>query len=119
MSADKIINNELLNTILSLPGDVIPLPLSEEEQSRFTYFVLTEEEHDYEVLQQLRRIKSDNKVVGTPERTMVWEDGWGDNLIDLKKTKNLASLMPKYFRKDQPFRLFSRFIHTDNYKFDF
>ena len=94
-------------------------PLTEDEIKALEYCELTPEEHDTEVLRQIKRIENDKVIVGTPARTQVWEDGWKENLDELVKTHSLSALMPRYFRKDQPFRLFRRFIHTNNYKFDF
>lgn len=92
----------------------------EEELSKvdLSFYELTDDERDKEILEQLKRIENDNKEVGTPERTMVWENGWGENLAELKKTHSLDTLMPGYFRKDQPFRLFQKFIRTDSDRFD-
>lgn len=118
--SEKRVTPEVFEKIIILPHGGVPEDICRELQiANFSYSELTGEERDKEILKQLNRIKYDDKVVGTPERTTVWEEGWGENLAELRKTHSLEALMPRYFRKGQPFRLFQNFIHTDNYKFDF
>lgn len=108
---------ETLSSMLgiSIPEDICILS----NVSKLTYRLPTREDRDKEILNQLKRIESDKIKVGTPERTPVWEAGWSENLQELKRTHSLDALMPRYFRKGQPFRLFQDFIYSDNYKLDF
>ena len=84
-----------------------------------SYVELSDEENEREIINQLERNKKDNKIVGGDDRKIVWENGWRENYEELISRKSVDALMPKYFRKDQPFRLFGRFVHSDNYKLDF
>ena len=84
-----------------------------------SYIPLSDEENECEIIRQLERNKADNKVVGGDDRKIVWENGWKENYDELINSRNIDALMPKYFRKDQPFRLFERFVHSDNFRLDF
>ena len=45
------------------------------------------------IIDILKAIESDNKVVATPQRTHVWYNGWKENLDDFSKTSaDLATL---------------------------
>lgn len=113
------ITKETIRDMLGLSQDVELASFSELEKYDLEYRMPTPKERDTEILNQLKRIKADNKVVGTPERTQVWENGWNENLEELRKTNSMDALMPKWFREGQPFRLYSEFIYSKNPKFEF
>lgn len=48
-------------------------------QVELNYHKITGKEKELAVLQNLKRIEKDTQVVGTPERTKVWEAGWNEN----------------------------------------
>ena len=43
-----------------------------------------EAEKDF-ILDVLKKIHSDEQVIGAPERTNIWNAGWSENLRDFKK----------------------------------
>jgi hypothetical protein len=62
------------------------------------------EERDAILLNVLRRIRDDQQIVGSPSRTEVWDQGWGENLKAFKQGKSEEALVPKFMRSNQPIR---------------
>lgn len=89
------------------------------ERYDLRYEKTSETEERKEIIAQLKRIKEDKQICGTIERTQVWEDGWSENLDELKKTKSVESLAPKYFRPNCPSRLYRHFIRPVDQYFDY
>lgn len=108
-----------IKKMLCIPDDIDLSSFQKLKLYNLEYDELDDAQHQIEVIRQLNRNKADNKKVGTIERKLVWENGWTENYEELQKHHSIDSLMPKYFRKNQPFRLFQKFIHTNNYKLDF
>lgn len=84
-----------------------------------SYRQCTMEEEIGEILLQLKRIKSDTQIVGTAERTNIWENGWSENLDKFEQTGSIDALAPLYFRKGCPSRLRSHFVYPSDYLFDY
>lgn len=62
----------------------------------------------------MRRIDEDTKVAGK-KRKSAWEKGWSENLINfVRKNYSLDELTPKYFRPDQPVRLYGEYALPKN-----
>ena len=63
------------------------------------------------IIEILKSIDSDKQIIGAPERTEVWNDGWNENLTLLKKNNyQLDSLLPKFIRKNKPMRFMGEYI---------
>lgn len=84
-----------------------------------SYHKLGGAEAEREILQALKRIQTDTQVVGTPERTTVWEKGWGENLREFADSLDIADLMPKYFRPDIAFRWQGHLVKSPNPRFEY
>lgn len=113
------INKEMLVKMTGLPDFAELKSYDKLNNFDLSYEELNDLDQQREIIKQLIRNKEDKVVVGTDERSSVWENGWSENLCDLQRSKSIESLMPKYFRRGQPFRLFQKFIHSDNYKLDY
>jgi len=48
----------------------------------FGYEILAGEERDKVILDVLKKIESDQQIIGAPERQTAWEKGWEENLQD-------------------------------------
>lgn len=85
----------------------------------FRYKILTGEERDRVLLDVLRKIESDQQVIGAPERQTTWEKGWVENLQDfIKNDYNLDKLVPKFIRPNQAIRLNHNYIMPSNPNFE-
>ena len=58
-----------------------------------------------------------SRILGA-RRLKDWEKGWGENLKDLKKKKQISLLVPKWF-KNLPLRWEKKFINPNNPSFEF
>lgn len=77
-------------------------------------------ERDDAVLAQLKRIQSDTQIVGTEQRTQIWQNGWNEILQKfIASGYDLDSLQPQYYRECTPVRLHRDFIISDNPKFEY
>ena len=75
------------------------------------YSVVSGTGRDDLILEVLTRIDSDTQKIGAPERTERWQSGWQENLTDFRKNAyNLATLTPKFIRRDQPIRFNGDYI---------
>lgn len=84
-----------------------------------TYDVISGEERDQVILEILNRIDADTQKIGAPERTERWHEGWNENLVDLRKNDyNLAALMPRFIRKNQPIRFNGEYIVPSESNFE-
>lgn len=99
--------------------------LSEECKKRihetdFSYRILEGEEREREILAALKRIDNDTQIVGAPERTEVWQNGWNENLQKLKDAPVGEAVMPGYyFKKEAPLRWKQQFIKSENPLFEY
>lgn len=81
----------------SFGTDIDDLPLDLIKGLDFSYAIPKDEERDKILLKILKGIESDDKLIGTPERQDIWEEGWKENLDNFTKTEDLKSLTPKYY----------------------
>ena len=66
------------------------------------YKVITGLDREKLIVNILERIESDKQIIGAPDRTNRWFEGWKENLDDLRSSGyDLDSLMPKFIRKNQ------------------
>ncbi len=71
------------------------------------------------IIEILKSIDSDKQIIGAPERTEVWNDGWNENLTLLKKNNyQLDSLLPKFIRKNKPMRFMGEYILPNEKNFE-
>ncbi len=87
-----------------------------------SYKRLDQKERDEVILRVLRKTATDKQVIGSEERTSVWERGWRENLLAFQ-TQNfsLEALIPKFIRENQPIRYDGDYImpHNPRFEFDF
>lgn len=89
------------------------------EGTDFTYEILTGPKRDAVILEVLKKIESDQQVIGARERQDVWEKGWSENLQDFVKSDcNLDCLVPKFIRPNQVVRLDGNYILPSNSNFE-
>jgi SAM-dependent methyltransferase len=62
------------------------------------YFEISTEERDEAILKFIDTLDSDLVKAG-PHRSEAWEKGWGENLQDYDKSRDLKDSLPKYFGK--------------------
>ena len=85
----------------------------------FRYKILTGEERDKVLLDVLKKIESDQQVIGAKERQGDWEKGWVENLQDFVKSGyDLSKLVPKFIRPNQAIRLNRNYIMPTNPNFE-
>jgi hypothetical protein len=76
-------------------------------QMGLSYQRFEQAERDMLLLQVLERIESEKLAIAGERRKGDWEDGWQQNLDEFIESKyDLKMLIPKYFKKNVPFRLF-------------
>jgi hypothetical protein len=83
-----------------------------------TYEELTQSERDEVVLNIINTL-NDNIEYAGKHRLEKWENGWYENLELLKKEKNIANLIPKYFGKYNIARWKGDFIKCITEHFDY
>lgn len=105
------IHKEDIKNMLGIENDL--KAFSELEENGLAFRKLEWIEYEIEILRALQRIEKDTQIVGTPERTTVWENGWKENLEELKKNRDTISLFPKYFHSEFPIRYQGGFIKSD------
>ena len=85
----------------------------------FRYKILEGEERDKVIVDVLKKIESDQQVIGAPERQDVWQRGWAENLQDfIRSGYNLNKLVPKFIRPNQAIRLNRNYIRPSNPNFE-
>lgn len=87
------------------------------EEEDLSYHLIEADEYNSEILNCIKRIQSDTQIVGTSERTVVWENGWMENLVEFRKNLDTECLGPKYFHSGLPIRFCKNFIKSENPKF--
>ena len=83
-----------------------------------TYRELTKEERDSIILNIINVINNDIEYAGK-HRLEKWEKGWYENFELLKQTKDINSLIPKYFNKHNIARWKGDFIKCETEYFDY
>ena len=83
------------------------------------YKVYSGLEREKLIIEILKSIDSDKQIIGAPERTNVWNDGWNENLNLLKNNNyQLESLLPKFIKKNKPMRFMGEYILPNEQNFD-
>jgi hypothetical protein len=75
------------------------------------YRPITGPERDSLILSILKRIDAADLQISGEDRRSDWEKGWGENLKEFVDSGyDLKNLVPKYFKKNVPVRLFSDYV---------
>jgi len=81
--------------------------------------ILEGEERDKVILDVLKKIETDQQIIGAEERQTTWEKGWEENLQDfIKSGYDLNKLVPKFIRPNQAVRLDQNYIMPSNPNFE-
>jgi hypothetical protein len=88
------------------------------ESFNLTYRELTKEERDSVILNIINVVNNDIEYAGK-HRLEKWEKGWYENFELLKQTKDINSLIPKYFNKHNIARWKGDFIKCETEYFDY
>jgi hypothetical protein len=88
------------------------------ESFDLTYRELTKEERDSVILNIINVVNDDIEYAGK-HRLEKWEKGWYENFELLKQTKDVNSLIPKYFNKHNIARWKGDFIKCKTEYFDY
>ncbi len=88
------------------------------QESDLKYSLQSKKQRDDVLLKVVKYLLSDDTVVAGSHRKNQWEDGWLENLNDYLKSRNLNSIVPKYFDKYKIQRLNGEFIvpQSDNFE---
>jgi len=78
------------------------------------YEELAGQEEQSFILDVLKKINNDTQIIGAPERTEVWLNGWQENLDSFKNSKDKSSIVPKFIRPNKVIRLNGKFCNTVN-----
>lgn len=85
----------------------------------FSYNFLESQDQQKLILEVLKKIDTDQQVVGAPQRQAVWEKGWSENLKDfIGSNYQPDSLVPKFIRPGQPIRFNQQYIMPSNPRFE-
>lgn len=85
----------------------------------FRYRILQGNERDKVILNVLKKIESDQQIIGAPERQDAWQRGWAENLQEFIETGyDLNKLIPRFIRPNQAIRLNRNYIMPSNPNFE-
>jgi hypothetical protein len=88
-------------------------------KSDFRYKEIEGEERDRIILDVLKKIESDQQIIGTEERRATWERGWEENLrAFVESNYQLNKIVPKFIRPNQPIRFNKKYIMPRNPNFE-
>jgi hypothetical protein len=82
------------------------------------YKNLSVEERDAKILDILKNLNSNLETAGKHKKPK-WESGWSENLQIFEKTKDISSLIPKYFNKHNIARWQGDFVEYLTDHFDY
>jgi len=83
-----------------------------------SYQNLSREERDGVILEVLNKLQNDKQVIGAPERTNVWFEGWKENLDGFLKNRDIKEIVPKFIRPNKIVRFNGDFIKASNSYFE-
>jgi hypothetical protein len=116
----RTLNVETLAESFGTPPDDFPEECIQMLESMDkNYNIITGDDREKLIIEILERIGQDTQVIGAPERTDRWFEGWKENLDDFRdKEFDLSALMPKFIRKNQPIRFMGDYIIPDEQHFE-
>ena len=99
-------------------GEISPFVSDKIQEFELKYSMPTKEQRDEVLLKLLKYLLSDHVVVAGSHRKNQWEDGWSENLNEYLDSKDLNTIVPKYFGKYKIQRLNGEFIvpQSDNFE---
>jgi hypothetical protein len=80
------------------------------QEINLKYLFPSKEQRDEIILKLVQYLLSDDVVVSGSHRKIQWEDGWLENLNEYLSSRDLNSIIPKYFDKYKIQRLGGEFI---------
>ncbi len=86
-------------------------------EHNFKYRVLEGQERDRSILEILKFVSEDTKLVATPDRQAVWHSGWNDNLKMFRMNKDLSFLEPKFISSGEVVRLNKELVFPEDPSF--
>ena len=88
-------------------------------KKNFRYTSIQGAERDALILEVLRKLETDTQVVGAPERTGVWEEGWAENLRMFKESGyKREALTPKFIRPTKTIRWKQDYVTPEDPMFE-
>ena len=88
-------------------------------ETDFSYGILDGKERDEVMLDVLKKIETDQQIIGAPERRNAWEKGWDENLKGfIESGHDLNKLVPRFIRPNQPVRLNQNYVMHSNPTFE-
>lgn len=99
-------------------GEISSFVSKKIQDSDLKYSLPTRKQRDDVLLKLLKYLLSDQVVVAGSHRKNQWEDGWSENLNEYLNSRDLNSIVPKYFDKYKIQRLNGEFIvpQSDNFE---
>lgn len=98
-------------TVADLPTESRALINSKD----FNYEIIEGSEKDEIILNILKKIESDQQIIGAVERKDVWQQGWEENLREFVASGcDFEALTPKFIRPGQPLRFNRNLILSSN-----
>ena len=99
-------------------GKIPPFVNSKIQEINLKYLLPSEQQRDDILLKLVKYLLSDDVVIAGSHRKKQWEDGWLENLNDYLNSRDLNSIVPKYFDKYKIQRLNGKFIvpQSDNFE---
>lgn len=84
----------------------------------FSLNELTDIERDKLLIKIIEKIRNDKQKIASFERKKVWDSGWEENFSIFKHSKNNDDLIPKFIRRGEVIRWFSKFYLPNNNDFE-
>ena len=99
-------------------GKISPFVNNKIQEINLKYLLPSKQQRDDILLKLVKYLLSDEVVIAGSHRKKQWEDGWLENLNDYLNSKDLNSIVPKYFDKYKIQRLNGKFIvpQSDNFE---
>jgi hypothetical protein len=89
------------------------------EKYNFKLSKITGTERDELILKIVKRISEDKQIVGAPDRTEVWHNGWAGNLEAFRSRPDAEDvLLPKFIKSNQPIRWMKEYWWPENEQFE-
>ena len=89
-------------------------------ETDFRYRKLSGDDREKVLLDVLKKIDSGQLTVAGPEKKVIWEKGWSENLQNfLQKKYDINELVPRYYRPGQILRIYRNYVTTHDANFEF
>ena len=93
---------------------------SKQLKNKIKFRYLSQKEKNLVVIKVIDKIIEDTQIIASKDRKKKWHNGWNEALKLYVKTKNLQSLVPKFYttRENKIFRLGGEFIKVKKRTFE-